>query len=163
MTCASLIPGRTAYNVLALRFFAPNLTLLKTLLRQLQINKCIIIISAVLAALPCWAEQLADPTRPPMAAAVPAATGDAQPQVDVGPVLQSVTMSKRRRHATISGQEVAIGGKFGEATLIRISDSQVTLRNPDGTLEKLHMYPQVEKKMIVPEEPGAKKKTVGKN
>jgi len=144
-------------------FFAPNLTLFKTLLRQLQINKCIIIISAALAALPCGAEQLADPTRPPMAAALPVATGDVQPQVDVGPVLQSVTMSKRRRHATINGQEVAVGGKFGEATLVKLSDSQATLRNPDGTLETVHMYPQVEKKMIVPEAPGAKKKAVGKN
>jgi MSHA biogenesis protein MshK len=142
-------------------FIAPNSTLLKTLLRQLQINKCIIIIGALLIALPCGAEQFDDPTRPPAAAAAPVAAGDVQPQVNVGPVLQSVTMSKRRRHATISGQEVAIGGKFGEAVLVKISDSEVTLRNPDGALEKLQMFPQVEKKVIVPKEPKAR--AVGRN
>ena len=117
---------------------------------------------AVLVAFSCRAEQLADPTRPPTAAVAPVAAGDVQPQVDVGPVLQAVTLSKRRKHATINGREVGVGEKFGEAILVKISDSQVMLRNPDGTLETLHMYPQVEKKIIVPEEPGPKKKAVGK-
>ena len=81
-----------------------------------------------------------------------------QSMVNVGPVLQSVTLSKRRKAATISGQEVAIGGKFGDATLIGVSDSEATLRNPDGTLQTLRMYPQIEKKVILQKETRLAKK-----
>jgi MSHA biogenesis protein MshK len=125
---------------------------LSTLLRQPPINKCFIIAGVLFCASPVFAETLSDPTRPPPEAASTTATGDAQSTVSVGPVLQSVTLSKRRKVATISGQEVTIGGKFGEATLIRMSDSDATLRHPDGTLETLRMYPRIEKKVILPKE-----------
>lgn len=112
-------------------------------------------------AFPCVAEQLGDPTRPPLVS--PVAEGSVQSQADFGPVLQSVTMSKHRKVATISGQEVAVGEKLGEATLIKISDGEVVLRNPDGELETLRMYPQVVKKVVVPKMLKAVKKAAGKN
>lgn len=99
------------------------------------------------------ADTLNDPTRPPagMLAPVP---GEAQPAANMGPVLQMVTVSRHRKSATISGQEVLLGEKYGEAVLIRIMDGEVTLRNTDGSLENLHMYAGVEKKMVQPEQKG---------
>jgi MSHA biogenesis protein MshK len=123
--------------------------------------KCFIMAATVICALPCAAETFNDPTRPPMGAES-GLTGDAQRSMSSGPVLQSVSISKRRKVATIGGQEVAIGGKFGESTLIRISDSEVTLRNPDGVLETLRMYPQVEKKVILHKETKPAKKAANR-
>ncbi len=79
-------------RIMAWRIFKKraDLTMFLTYLRQLQINKCIIITIGVLVAFPCVAEQLGDPTRPPTMSS--AAEGDAQSQADFGPVLQSVTL-----------------------------------------------------------------------
>lgn len=96
------------------------------------------------------ADTLNDPTRPPsgMLAPVP---GEAQPAADLGPVLQMVTISRYRKSATISGQQLLLGEKYGEAVLIRVADGEVSLRNSDGSLENLRMYAGVEKKMVQPE------------
>ncbi|MCX7628536.1 MAG: hypothetical protein N2Z69_09035 [Methylophilaceae bacterium] len=99
-------------------------------------------------ALPCGAAELQDPTRPP---GMETLGGIDTPQPGaVGPVLQAVTLSKSRKVAVISGQEVPLGGRYGEAKLIRLSDSEAVLRNPDGTLQTLSMYTRVEKKVLTP-------------
>jgi MSHA biogenesis protein MshK len=96
---------------------------------------------ALLVALPALAQNagLSDPTRPPEGSqlAAPAAPG-----MPAGPRLQSVLLSLDRKLAIIDGQTVALGGTVGDATLIQISETKVTLRR--GTqLTTLELYPGV--------------------
>lgn len=123
-------------------------------------HKYIIIACAICMVRPAFAEDLNDPTRPP--AMEGAAGADVAQPSDLAPVLQAVTLSKSRRVAVISGQEVALGGKFGDATLIRLTDSKAVLRSPDGTLQTLSMYGRVEKKVLTPA-PAKRKQRANKN
>lgn len=93
-----------------------------------------------------YAEQLEDPTRPPMATVTqsPAADAAAGP-VDQGPVLQSVKISRARKMAIISGQEYVLGDMVGEAKLVAVRDHEVDLRSSDGTVQHLRMYSSVNK------------------
>ena len=84
---------------------------------------------------------LADPTRPPSVSAEGAAPGE-----PVGPQLQSILISPARRVAVINGQPVALGQKFGEATVVRISETAVVLKTAEG-METLKLYPAAEKKV----------------
>ncbi len=93
----------------------------------------------VLLAIPvAWAD-LPDPTAPPVASA---AQGSASPGM-------SLTAIKRRgtqRFAIIGGQEVAVGGRYQDARVVRITESEVVLhRGADVTVLKL--YPHVEKRL----------------
>ena len=102
-------------------------------------------ITALLAALASAAAQaapFADPTRPPNAAPE-AASGVAA--AAEGPRLESVLIAPNRRIAVISGQAVPLGGKYGEARLVRVSESEVVLQN-GGQRETLKLFPGVEKK-----------------
>jgi MSHA biogenesis protein MshK len=87
------------------------------------------------------AAPLADPTRPPNAAA--ASAGEAAARA--GPQLQSVLISPARRVAVISGRAVALGDKYGDATVASISESAVLLRYA-GRSETLRLIPCVEKR-----------------
>jgi len=132
-------------------------------LRQLQIRKCFIIAGVLLGVQTGYAETLSDPTRPPLGMGAPVASGDVQAQAaTAGPVLQAVSLSRHRKLATISGQQVMLGGRYGDATLVVVRDSEVTLRNPDGTLETLRMHPQVEKKVILQQEARPRKTAAGR-
>ena len=93
------------------------------------------------------AESLPDPTQPPYMTRL-AADGKPEAVAD-GPVLQTVMMSARRKVAVINGKVVALGEKYGDATLIRMTDSEVVLRNSDKTLQTLKMHPVVEKKEVL--------------
>ncbi|MDP3715520.1 MAG: hypothetical protein Q8R21_03820, partial [Burkholderiales bacterium] len=62
-----------------------------------------------------------------------------------GPVLQSVMMSPTRKVAMISGQLVVLGGRYGTARLVRLTDSEAVLRDGTETIV-LSLYPQVEKR-----------------
>src|SRR5471032_1408079 len=68
------------------------------------------------------AQDVMDPTRPPAAAAP--TTADAEGK---GSGLQSVFISGDRRAAIIGGQLVELGHKYGDATLVRVSENEVTL------------------------------------
>lgn len=93
------------------------------------------------------AETLLDPTRPPGTTNLAV---DGKPEaVATGPVLQTVMMSAKRKVAVISGQVVALGEKYGDATLIRLTDREVVLRNSDKTLRTLKLHPEVEKKAVL--------------
>lgn len=89
------------------------------------------------------AETLVDPTLPPAIAGMPDAAG-----MPAGPVLQSVMLGAERKAALIGGRMVAVGGKFGEATLVRVTEQSAVLRNPDMSLQTLRMHPAVEKKVL---------------
>jgi len=87
---------------------------------------------------------LADPTRPPVAFFEPAAAA----QVEIGPVLQSVVIpAKGKPVAVIGGQEVLLGGLYGERRLIRLSEREAVLEGPDG-VEHLPLTPGIEKTNI---------------
>jgi hypothetical protein len=90
------------------------------------------------------AENLPDPTRPPISLDS-SATVIVQP---IGPALQAIRTSNGRRSATISGHEVTSGSKVGEAVVMRIDEDRVVLRGPGG-IETLKLFPDVEKRPVV--------------
>lgn len=85
------------------------------------------------------AADLADPTRPP---ATLAAAGAAAPAG--APVLQSVMLSPKSQMAIISGQAVALGDSYQGARLVKISESEVVLRDGDGE-RVLKLFPDLHK------------------
>lgn len=85
---------------------------------------------------------LVDPTRPPMAVSESSAKESAAP---TGPRLQSVLISPTRRVAVISGSTVVQGGKYGNATVASISESEVLLQYADRK-ETLHLISGVVKR-----------------
>jgi len=82
---------------------------------------------------------LADPTRPP--AVGPAA----EVVVPEGPRLQSVLISPTRRTAVISGKTVALGARFGDATVEAINEGTVVLKYADRR-ETLQLIPGMDKR-----------------
>lgn len=95
-----------------------------------------------------------DPTRPPAAwQNTPAANGE----VVADPFrLQSVLWPQRGKPvAIIGGQTVLLGGKVGEATLVKLSEHDAVLQGPEG-ITRLYLTPDVEKQMIVV--PGPRRK-----
>jgi MSHA biogenesis protein MshK len=97
-----------------------------------------------------WSQVLTDPTRPP--------SGYAESETGVSDsaggalVLQSVMISPTIRSAIISGEMVKLGGRIGNATLIRIGESEVVLKDGEE-IQVLKMYPGVEKRQSVPPAP----------
>lgn len=98
------------------------------------------------------AQVLNDPMRPPTA--VYAAPGDKT--AAAGPLLQSVMITPSERSAIIGGERVKLGGKYGEARVIKITESEVVLRSAGG-IETLKMYPDIEMNPVKPAAPAPKK------
>jgi MSHA biogenesis protein MshK len=86
---------------------------------------------------------LADPTRPPVLS--PAAVSDAP--APAAHRLQSVLLSSGRKVAVIDGKTVALGGRLGDATLVRLSETEAVLRSGKD-LTRLRLHPDVEKKTV---------------
>jgi len=101
----------------------------------------------ILAALPAAvaAQGMLDPTQPPAPLLAPGAGGDAS----TGPLLQSVIITPTQRSAIIGGQRVRLGGKYGDARVVKITASEVVLRST-GSDETLRMYPDVEISPVKP-------------
>lgn len=102
-------------------------------------------VMSVLAG-PVQAELLTDPTQPP------AVMLGAVTEAVAGPVLQSVMIGPKYHAAIISGQMVLLGKKYGEATLVYLSNQKAVLRNPDMTTQTLAMGYAIEKKPVLPAE-----------
>jgi MSHA biogenesis protein MshK len=98
------------------------------------------------------AQALADPTRPPTASAEQ--EGEAAP---AGKQLQSVLFSGGRKVAVIDGTMVPLGGTYGDARVVRITETEVMLKQGEET-ETLKLYPGVEKR---PVKRGANRARVG--
>jgi MSHA biogenesis protein MshK len=81
---------------------------------------------------------LVDPTRPPVVSSAEA-KGEA---VVAGPRLQSVLISPARRIAVISGKTLALGEKYGDATVVSITETTVRLRSANE-VQTLHLFPEV--------------------
>lgn len=89
------------------------------------------------------AENLPDPTRPPASVARPE-ENHGEEGAGARPTLQSVLLSRQRTLAIINGQTVKVGDRFGEATVVKIAESEVVLRNGNG-LQVLRLFPGIEK------------------
>lgn len=87
------------------------------------------------------AQPLADPTRPPTAVD-DGRTGEPAPEQLQ---LQSVLISSGRRLAIINGDTVPLGGRLGDATVVRITETEVALKRDDG-MEVLKLTPGIEKR-----------------
>ena len=101
-----------------------------------------IVAFAALSALQAGAQALVDPTRPPNAP-----TGESDAAAQGGTQLQSILIATNRRLAIINGATVALGGMVGEAKVVRITETEVTLQKGDET-EVLKLYPGVDKQPI---------------
>jgi hypothetical protein len=89
--------------------------------------------------------QLSDPTRPPPAFTVTGEAGEMPTPTMTG--LQSVILKKEGKPAAlIDGVVVELGGKVGEARLVRVNEDSVVLRGPQGE-ETLRLIPAAEKKI----------------
>ena len=95
------------------------------------------------AAAGVHAQGLSDPTRPPGANAM---QGSAE-ELPAGRQLQSVLLSGGRRLAIIDGAVVALGGKVGEARVVKISETEVVLKTGEET-ETLKLFPSVDKQPV---------------
>jgi MSHA biogenesis protein MshK len=86
------------------------------------------------------AQGLNDPTRPPREILGGAVD---EPAFNPSPA-QVVIISTDRRQATINGRTVSLGGRYGNATLVRISDEEIVLQRPEGT-ETIRLYSSVQR------------------
>lgn len=107
-----------------------------------HLRQVIFVVIASCVALTAGAQVLTDPTRPPGALAEAAGDG----AVTSGPVLQSVMLSPGRKVAMISGEIVTLGGRYGSARLVKLTESEAVLKDGAETTV-LKLFPLVEKRM----------------
>jgi len=101
--------------------------------------RMMLLVLTVLLATPFAVAALPDPTALP---AAPAATGGAgNPAI----LLTAIKRSGKNRVAVIGGLEIAVGGRYQDARVVKISESEVVLRR-GGETTVLKLYPQVEKR-----------------
>jgi MSHA biogenesis protein MshK len=108
-------------------------------------ERLIMLAASSLFAATALAQPLADPTRPPR-------EGPAeQRQAEAAPTrLQSVLISAGRSIAVIDGRAVRVGERVGDATLVSIAPSEVTLQR-GAERQRLTLLPgAVEKKRVTP-------------
>lgn len=104
------------------------------------------------------AQALSDPTRPPALLEGPAASEAGEHAPAAG--LQSIIRSNcGKPGAIINGEFVTLGGRLGDARLMKVGEDFVTLKSPSGR-ETLKLIPGVEKKLVAngggtPEKKGA--------
>jgi MSHA biogenesis protein MshK len=121
----------------------------------------VIALSMLLASVQAAAQKgLVDPTRPPTMAPSPQATAEA-PEPP-GPQLQSVLLAPGRKIAVINGESVALGEKLGEETLVRVTETEVTLKR-GREMRVLKLYPSVEKSSVRQSAVGDKSKAKGES
>ena len=89
------------------------------------------------------AEILKDPTQPPAAFSNPTSNEN---NPITGPILQSVMIGPQYHAAIINGQKIMLGGQYQNATLIKINEREVVLRNADRSTQTLLMDYAVIKK-----------------
>ena len=90
--------------------------------------------------IPSAAAALPDPTALP---AAPSATGDA---ARLTGTLTAIKTSRRQKIAVIDGLEVAVGGRYQDARVVRIGESEVVLRRGRETTV-LKLYPHIDKQL----------------
>lgn len=110
-------------------------------------ERLIMLAAATLLAGAAFGQPLADPTRPPAPAQDKAEQRQAEPARQR---LQSVLISAGRSIAVIDGRPVALGGRVGDATVVSIDPSEVTLQR-GAARERLTLLPSaIEKRPVRP-------------
>jgi MSHA biogenesis protein MshK len=105
---------------------------------------------AALAGAGVGAETLPDPTRPPAFLFAPVdGEADATASAKAGLVLQSVLIAPGRRTAIIGGRHLTLGERWGDLTLVRVDETEVLLRGPEGS-RTLKLFPEAEKRLARP-------------
>jgi len=109
-------------------------------------ERLIVLAASSLLAGASLAQPLADPTRPPTAGpAVELRQGEPAPTR-----LQSILISSGRSVAVIDGRAVRVGERVGNAILVSIAPSEVTLQR-GAELQRLTLLPNaIEKKPVTP-------------
>jgi MSHA biogenesis protein MshK len=101
--------------------------------------RCLAFAALTILSAAAQAQSLTDPTRPP------ASLGSTETAAESGWTLQSIIRSNRGKPAAIvNGEYVLLGGKVGDARLIKIGEDYVTLKTETGT-ETLMLVAGVEK------------------
>lgn len=95
--------------------------------------------AAMLMPAAVMAQGMADPTRPQTGVLAGASGTAAGLQ---GAVLQSTLISGRHAEAIISGTLVQMGGRYGDAVVLKISLEEVVLRTTAG-LQTLKLFPGI--------------------
>ena len=106
-----------------------------------RMSRILLCAMSLLAPSAVQSAPFADPTRPPNA--VESGSGTL---ATAGPRLESVLIAPDRRVAVISGQQVRLGEKFGDGRVVRITASEVVIRNGEAT-ETLKLFPEAEKRL----------------
>lgn len=105
---------------------------------------CVMAAAAIVACLSCVTlHAQTDPTRPPDAIPV---SGPSAADSDHGE-LTSILISGARAEAVVGGRLVHVGDRIGHAQVVKISESEVTLRDEHG-LHALKLFPGIEKRII---------------
>lgn len=100
--------------------------------------------AAMLMPAAVLAQGMADPTRP-QTGVVAGASGAAAGLP--GAVLQSTLISGKHAEAIISGTLVQLGGRYGDAVVLKISADEVVLRTAAG-LQTLKLFPGIEPRAV---------------
>ena len=112
-----------------------------------SINKLLLTVSWLCLTLPALAiESLPDPTKPAVDIPNASETGEGV-EKNSAPIpkkqgLQSVIISSQHRAAVINGETVALGGKFGDATLVEVRPDSVVLQGVQGR-RVMELFPEV--------------------
>jgi MSHA biogenesis protein MshK len=115
--------------------------------RRLTLIAALLVIPAAVSA----QRLTVDPTRPPAGYGMGAADGERDTAGGIR--LQSILISPTHREAIINGMRVRLGAKFGDAVLVKVSESEVVLRS--GAVQQvLRIHPGVEKRELPPVAPG---------
>lgn len=115
-----------------------NSIALRTLLMSLAFG----VSSAVLAS----DDTLPDPTRLPASLAAPATGKDVDADAGAATVaVQAIKYGPKYQSVTINGQEIPLGGRYGDAKVVAITPTEVVLRNGKEK-QVLKLFPDAEKK-----------------
>ena len=87
------------------------------------------------------AQGLSDPMRPPRE--IIGGSAAYEPAGSSSPA-QVVIISKDRRQVTINGRTVNLGERYGNATVVRITDEEIVLQRPEAT-ETIKLYSSVQR------------------
>lgn len=99
----------------------------------------------LIAVAPALAQAtLTDPTRPPTSVG----ESTIESGIDAGPVLQAVIIPRHGKPlAIIGGQQVMLGGMYGDSRVVRLTEREAVLVGPSGK-ELLLLTPEVKKTRV---------------
>ncbi|MBC7573515.1 MAG: MSHA biogenesis protein MshK [Herminiimonas sp.] len=102
------------------------------------------------------AQGVADPTRPPDSMTVPGITASdaAMTAATALPVLQSILIADTYAEAIINGKAVRPGDQIAMGKIVKISESEVTVRTNAG-LQTLKLFPGIEKRYAAAQDTAA--------